>query len=219
MSVDSSSAPKGCWQARLPCMNEAQTDAFQSLNAQLRDLERRYLAVAPAKAAMFAFACTDTSAASRGLVHADATVRDALNAIRRMHPEKVSHVPAVIDSIGVLYEYYLTWEAAVATQIADPTHLAAALAEAAIIAPDVDDALRAITHSLHLHQDVAHRWFVSLPPATILLVCLIYVVFIVAPIAELKLPPELQALLTNEASYVALAITIAGAVIERNRRK
>jgi len=110
---------------------------------------------------MFAFACRDTSAEARGLVHADTTVRHALNAIRRMRPEKVSHVSAVIDSIGVLYEYYLTWEAAVATQIADPSHLVAALAEAAIIAPDVDDALRVIAHSIYLHQEVAHRWFVS----------------------------------------------------------
>jgi len=45
------------------------------------------------------------------------------------------------------------------------------------------------------------------------------VVFIAAPIAELKLPAELQTLLTNEASYVALAITIAGLAIERSRRK
>jgi hypothetical protein len=200
-------------------MSEAETDAFQLLTAQIRGLERRHIAVAPAKAAIFAFASTDASPASRGLVHADATIRDALHAIAQLRPGKVSHAPSVLDSIGVLYEYYLTWEAAVATQIVDPTRLATAMAEIAVIAPNVDDALRALARAVHLHQEVARRWFVRVPPATLLLVCLIYVIFIAAPITELKLPPEIQNLLTSETGYIALAITIASMVIQHDHRK
>jgi hypothetical protein len=196
-------------------MNEAETDALQVLTAQIREFERRYFAVAPAKAAIFAFACADASTASRGLVHADATIRDALHAIARLRPGKVSHVPTVLDSIGVLYEHYLAWEAAVATQIVDPARVAAAVAKVAIIAPDFHDALRVLDE----HQEVTRRWFVSLPPTTLLLVCLIYLIFIAAPIAEVKLSSEVQALMTNETGYIALAITIAGTVIEHNRRK
>jgi hypothetical protein len=93
-------------------MSMADTDVFRVLTTQIRDLERRCVAVAPAKAAIFAFAGTDTSAASRGLVQADATIRSSLDAIGRVHSGKVTHVPMVLDSIGVLYEWYLTQEAA-----------------------------------------------------------------------------------------------------------
>ena len=153
-------------------MSMADTDVSQVLTTQIRDLERRYVAVAPAKAAIFAFACADTSAASRGLVQADATIRSALDTIERLHSGKVNHVPMVLDSIGVLYEWYLTQEAAVATQIANPAHIADAMARVAIIAPDVDDALHVMARALHLHQQVTPRWFVSLPSAALLLVCL-----------------------------------------------
>jgi hypothetical protein len=175
-------------------MSEAETDGFQFLTLQIRDLERRYAAISPAKAAIFAFACTDTSAASRGLVHADVTIRHTLQAIARLHNDKISDVSAVLDSIGILYEYYLTQEAAVATQIADPAHMVAAMARVAQIAPDVDNALRVIACAASLHQEVARRWFVGLPPAAIIVICLIWVIFTVVPVAELKLPPEWQEL-------------------------
>jgi hypothetical protein len=107
---------------------------------------------------------------------------------------------------------------AVATQIANPAHIAEAMARVAIIAPDVDDALNVIARALYLHQPVTRRWFVSPPSAALLLICLIYLVCIAAPVAELELPTELQGLLTNEVSYIALAITLASMVIDHNRR-
>jgi len=199
-------------------MSEAETDAFQFLTVQIRDLERRYAAVAPAKAAIFAFACTDTSAASRGLVHADATIRRALQAIASLHHGKISDVSAVLDSIGVLYEYYLTQEAAVATKIADPAHMLAAMARVAEITPDFDDALRTIARAVLLQQEVAPRWLASLPPAAIMLICLIWMIFIIAPVAKLKLPPEWQELLTNEPGYIAIGALFVAAVTSYHRR-
>lgn len=200
-------------------MSEAETDAFQLLTVQLRELERRCAAIAPAKAAIFAFARTDSSAASRGLVHADATIRSAMQAIARLPSGKISGVSAVLDSIGVLYEYYLTQEAAVATQIADPARVVVAMARVAEIAPDADDALRTIAHAVFLHQEAARRWFVSLPPTAIMLICLIWVILTVAPVAELKLPPEWQELLTNEPGYIALGALLVGAITGYYRRK
>ena len=200
-------------------MSQAETDPFQFLAVQLRDLERRYAAIAPAKAAIFGFACTDTSAASRGLVHADATIRHAVQAIARLPNGKISGVSAVLDSIGVLYEYYLTQEAAVATQIADPAHVVAAMARVAEIAPDADDAFRTIARAVFLHQEVARRWFVGLSPAAIMLISLIWVILTVAPVAELKLPPEWQELLTNEPGYIALGALLVGAITGYYRRK
>ncbi len=199
-------------------MSMADSDVFRVLTTQIRDLERRCVAVAPAKAAIFAFARTDTSAASRGLVQADATIRSGLDSIGRVHSGKVTHVPMVLDSIGVLYEWYLTQEAAVATQIANPSDITEAMARVAIIAPDVDGALNVIARALYLHQPVTRRWFVSPRPAALLLICLIYLVCIAAPVAELELPPELQGLLTNEVGYIALAITVASMVTDHNRR-
>jgi hypothetical protein len=93
------------------------------------------------------------------------------------------------------------------------------MAEIAVIAPDVDDALRVLARAVYLHQEFARGWFVGLPPATLLLACVIYVIFIAAPIAELKLPLEIQNLLTSETGYIALASTIASMVIQHNLRK
>jgi hypothetical protein len=71
-------------------MSEAETDAFQLLTTQIRDLERRCIAVASAKATIFAFASTDASPATRGLVHADVTIRDALQPVAQLRPGKGS---------------------------------------------------------------------------------------------------------------------------------
>ncbi len=60
--------------------------------------------------------------------------------------------------------------------------------------------------------------FAGLIPLYVIAIVLVILLRTAAPVAELKLPPELQALLANEPGYIALAILIAGTIIKYGKR-
>jgi hypothetical protein len=67
-------------------------------------------------------------------------------------------------------------------------------------------------------DQVARKGFAGLKPITLIAVVLVILMFAGAPVAELKLPPEAQELLTNEPGYIALAVVIVGAIIKNGKR-